>query len=88
MSGWLVLEQLKSDSKLCDIPVAIYSTSSSKIEIDRALDLNASFYWVKPDKHSTIKNVLKIILNTTLSDLKNVISSNTSIKGIYFPSPS
>jgi CheY-like chemotaxis protein len=53
MDGRQCLTELKKDSKLKDIPVIIFTTSSSQKDIDDTLKLGASYFLTKPsDFHS------------------------------------
>ncbi|HYC86884.1 MAG TPA: response regulator [Chryseosolibacter sp.] len=44
MNGWQCLKKLKNDSCWKDIPTVIYSTSTSKRDIDLAYELGAMFF--------------------------------------------
>jgi len=48
MDGLDVLQAIKSDAELKKIPVVIYSSSTSKKDIDEAYRLKANSYLVKP----------------------------------------
>ncbi|MBL4686390.1 MAG: response regulator [Nannocystaceae bacterium] len=48
MSGFDVLREMKADKKLCRIPVVLLSTSGRQADVDRAYDLGAASYVVKP----------------------------------------
>ncbi|MBC8000366.1 MAG: response regulator [Leptolyngbya sp.] len=48
-SGSEVLAELKADSKLKNIPVVIFSTSSARDDIQKSYDLNANCFITKPE---------------------------------------
>ncbi len=48
LSGLQVLETLKSDPATAQIPVIVLTTSASSTDRDKALDLHANSYVVKP----------------------------------------
>lgn len=48
MDGLDVLRAIKTDSELKKIPVVVYSSSTSKSDIDEAYRLKANSYLVKP----------------------------------------
>ena len=48
MSGFDVLRELKGDPELRRIPVIILTTSGRRADIDKAYDLGAASYVVKP----------------------------------------
>lgn len=48
MSGFDVLREMKADKDLCRTPVVLLSTSSREADIDKAYDMGAASYVVKP----------------------------------------
>lgn len=48
MSGFDVLQELKADADLRRIPVIMLTTSSRRADVDRAYELGAASYVVKP----------------------------------------
>jgi two-component system, chemotaxis family, response regulator Rcp1 len=54
MSGWEVLEQIKSDPAFRDIPVLILTSSRSHSDVQRAYRLQASSYICKPTRLSDL----------------------------------
>jgi len=48
LSGFDVLERIKSDPSLRRLPVAVFSSSNVDKDVDRAYDLGANSYIVKP----------------------------------------
>ena len=49
MSGYQVLEQVKSKTEYQDIPIVMLSNLGQKQEIDKAIELGAADYIVKAD---------------------------------------
>lgn len=54
-SGDRVLEYMKKDKVLCQIPVVIYTTSRSPFDVQDSYRLGASGYLVKPQKIRDLK---------------------------------
>lgn len=48
-TGLEALQELKADTRLCRIPVIIFSTSKAQKEIDKAYELGASCFVSKPN---------------------------------------
>jgi CheY-like chemotaxis protein len=59
MDGRQTLQHLKSDPAVKDIPVAIVTTSSNKIDREVCKRLGASLYLTKPDTHLEWQNVVR-----------------------------
>ena len=57
-SGFEILEEIRKEPELKQLPVIMYSTSSNKDNIDKSQDLGANFYVVKPYEFN---DLLKII---------------------------
>ncbi|MCP9768117.1 response regulator [Lacihabitans sp. LS3-19] len=61
-SGFECLAEIRNSTKFKDIPVIIFSTSSSPQNIEKTYDLGANFYICKPRKFENLKKaILKII---------------------------
>ena len=60
-SGLELLAELRSDVKLRSTPVIILSTSTSQADIDRAYDLGANCYIVKPVDFDQFRSVVAAI---------------------------
>jgi CheY-like chemotaxis protein len=54
MDGYKILEELKSKEPTKDIPVIMVSAKSDSLDIDKAMELGASDYIVKPINIKTI----------------------------------
>lgn len=59
MNGFEVLEELKSDNELKNIPVVVLSISQNKDDIARVNELNANSYIVKPMDINEYVNVVR-----------------------------
>ncbi|MDB5196873.1 MAG: hypothetical protein JWP88_1244, partial [Flaviaesturariibacter sp.] len=59
MDGRQTLQQLKSNPDFKDIPVAIVTTSSNKIDKEVCTRLGASLYLTKPDTHLEWQNIIR-----------------------------
>jgi CheY-like chemotaxis protein len=59
MDGRQTLQQLKGHPKFRDIPVAIVTTSSNKIDRDVCQRLGASLYLTKPDSHIQWQDIVR-----------------------------
>lgn len=59
MDGRQTLKKIKSITAYQDIPVAIVTTSSNKIDKEMCERLGASLYLTKPDSHREWKNIIK-----------------------------
>jgi CheY-like chemotaxis protein len=62
MSGWDCLKHLKDDPELKSIFVVMYTTSSSKRDIDMAKDSGAYRLITKPDRFQELRKVLSSII--------------------------
>lgn len=63
MHGFECLKRIKENSTLQKIPVIIYTTSSSPLDIHMAKQLGATAYFCKPMHFSHLVDGLKSILN-------------------------
>ncbi|MBD0333836.1 MAG: response regulator [Chitinophagaceae bacterium] len=59
LDGRQTLQQLKSNPAYKNIPVAIVTTSSNKIDMEVCKRLGASLYLTKPDTHTEWQNIIK-----------------------------
>lgn len=62
LDGRQTLQQLKAHPVYRHIPVAIVSTSSSKLDQDVCRRLGASVFLVKPDSHKNWQNIISELL--------------------------
>ena len=62
MNGWDSLTELKKHSSLRDIPVVMYSTSSTYRDMQAAKKLGANFFYTKPDNFRQLKSFLEKLI--------------------------
>ena len=61
-SGREVLERVKSDPRLCGIPVVVLSTSAHRSDIEHCYRSGANSYHVQPDDFGRYQNMLRQIV--------------------------
>ncbi|HET7013174.1 MAG TPA: response regulator [Streptosporangiaceae bacterium] len=61
MGGHEVLEQIKSDSDLCSIPVVVLTTSDAEEDVLRSYNLHANAYVTKPVDFERFLSVVRQI---------------------------
>ena len=62
-NGKECLIEIRNNSKLRDIPIIIYSTSSHDDHIEETFVGGANFYMIKPDSFSDLKVITKNVLS-------------------------
>jgi len=67
MDGWQFLKYIKQDKNFSDIPVIIYSTSSSQEDEEFAFRNNASEFITKPYSISNLREELEKTITNFLS---------------------
>lgn len=76
-SGLELLKEIRNEPTIFQVPVVMYSTSSSKLDIEKSLDLGANFYAIKPysfnDLIKMIQEVSKINWMDHKADSNNFI---------------
>lgn len=77
MDGYSCLGHLKSDDNFKEIPVIIYSTSSSPVEAASCAALGATSFITKPARVSSIEHIIL----TLLSNLPDKLTEAVSILG-------
>jgi CheY-like chemotaxis protein len=85
MNGWEALEKLKKTSHLKDIPVIMYSTSSSLKDAKKAIQSGAVGFYEKPTSFVMLKDFLQVITSITINDLQPTLKklSVTSEHRVY-----
>lgn len=72
-NGIECLREIRETTKLKDIPVVIFSTSSNQGEVDTTFSLGANCYVRKPSSHlnlvATIENVLALDFSSQIHQL-------------------
>ncbi|WNH09332.1 response regulator [Thalassobellus suaedae] len=62
-SGIECLNEIKANSKMSDIAIAIYSTSASEEDIEETFVLGANIYIKKPSSFKQLKKVLSEVVS-------------------------
>ena len=63
LNGKQTLIELKADPRLSNVPVIIYTTSKSKDDMEDTKRLGAACYVTKPNKFSSLKKMITIVLD-------------------------
>lgn len=63
LNGKQVLAELKDIDRIRQVPIIIYSTSSSKEDVQETKELGSSGYIVKPASYAALVETLKKVLN-------------------------
>lgn len=80
-NGKTCLAEIRAAAEIKDLPVAIYSTSSSRNHIVETQELGANWYISKPSSFSGVKKVLSRMLEIlNNSDKKNSTGDDYLIK--------
>jgi len=80
-NGLECLKEIKSNEKLKDIAIAIYSTSNNENDIDETFFHGANIYITKPSNFKELKQVLeKAVMNTYLYRDKSIKKENFFLK--------
>lgn len=69
MNGWDCLKWIKSHPALGAIPVIMYSTSSSRRDIDLSVQFGALCLMTKPESFSDLKGILQLVIKHIGNDL-------------------
>jgi CheY-like chemotaxis protein len=80
MNGWECLETLKKERRLKDIPVIMYSTSSSQVNGKRAIKSGALAFYEKPPSFLQLQDFLKSIATSSSAYLKKTLKELQSSK--------
>jgi len=70
LSGFDVLQQLRSSGEYNDLPIVIFSTSSDEQTIAKSRELGASYYVPKPTDFSLLKKTIQDTLNINWETFK------------------
>jgi len=60
--GWWVLEEMKGNANLCDIPVIVFTASAGVDLQDKALSMGAADYLVKPLSAASLRESVARVL--------------------------
>jgi CheY-like chemotaxis protein len=77
LNGHECLQEIRKNKKYDAIPVAIYTTSSNRKDIDTTYDEGANIYVIKPNRFDEIVYLLQDIFS---SDLKRYIHTKSREK--------
>lgn len=70
VDGFECLEQIKQNANLKKLPVIMLSTSTDPDTIDKALELGATAYAVKPSSFDGLKSLIKNVLQMDWLSIK------------------
>lgn len=79
MNGWQCLSVLKEREEYKNIPVIMYSTSSSPEDITKAKQLGALCFLSKPAAFNDLKNSLEIVISHLINGTLSSLSLNTPL---------
>lgn len=71
VDGFQCLEQIKQDEILKKLPIVMLSTSSDPDTIDKALELGATAYAVKPSSFDGLKTLIKNVLQMDWNSIQH-----------------
>ena len=60
--GWSLLEEIKGDTNICNIPVIVFTASVGVDSRDKALCMGAADYLTKPLSAASLRNSISRIL--------------------------
>jgi CheY-like chemotaxis protein len=64
INGWEVLEWIRRDPKLSELPVAMFTNSRDAGCVNRAYELGADAYFIKPANQEKLNGLLKSVTQT------------------------
>jgi CheY-like chemotaxis protein len=73
MNGWQLLNRLKHDQDLKDIPVIMYSTSSQIKDRKDASASGALCFFTKPNSFVHLKKILEVVVSCMQQDALDVL---------------
>jgi CheY-like chemotaxis protein len=73
MNGWQLLNRLKHDQDLKDIPVIMYSTSSQIKDRKNASASGALCFFTKPNSFVHLKKILEVVVSCMQQDALDVL---------------
>jgi CheY-like chemotaxis protein len=82
MSGLQCLSEIRKDNKFKSLSIAIYSTSSSKTDIEESLVKGANIYINKPNDFSALKTVLRKVISTNWQYLNSGFNNESFLLSI------
>lgn len=76
MNGWSCISELKSSPVYNDIPVVIYTTSSTKADQEKASQLGALCFVSKMPDFKSLKKMLEIVVENLEKNTVHLICSD------------
>lgn len=80
VDGLEIVEMLRRTSKYRDVPIAIYSTSSSDKDMQDTLIRGANIYIVKPNDYNRLKEVLENVMRMQWQYNSSSLRMDTFVK--------
>ena len=62
ISGFEVMEEIKANDFLTDIPIIVFSTANDRYTLEKCRKLGADYYITKPTEIKQLKNALRYVL--------------------------
>jgi CheY-like chemotaxis protein len=82
MGGMECLTEIRMNPETEKLPVAIYSTSSSKLDMEEALIKGANIYINKPNDFQKLKDILRKVISTNWQFKQSGFDSHSFIMNI------
>lgn len=82
VNGLEALQILRTELKMNDLSIAMYSTSSLEVNIEEALILGANVYITKPTSYEKLKHVLYKVLQANLQFDKTNLRLDTFVLSV------
>ena len=79
MNGWDCLSILKNNEDCKNIPVIMYSTSSHKMEIEKALTMGALSFFSKPSDYKELKKMLQEVVDNINNGTLESLAKNSKV---------
>src|SRR6185503_5551946 len=61
LTGFEVLEWIRAQESLANVPVVIYTGSENASDANRAMHLGANSYWVKPSSFQGLVSLMELL---------------------------
>ncbi len=84
MDGWECLRLLRAEQRFAKVHVIMYSTSSMKQDVDRALKAGATCFLTKPGSFADLTLLLSLIIDHIDTDIRCVHAKLTGEQGRFF----
>jgi CheY-like chemotaxis protein len=80
LDGWESLKTIKQDDRLRAIPVVMYSTSSARIDGNKAINAGAVCYLEKPNSFIKLQDFLTKITGSSIDKLTETLKTIEAAK--------